>query len=439
MNRQILPILLINFIGILGYSIVIPILVFMVNDMGGNGVLYGILASLYPGMQLIGAPILGRLSDNIGRRKVLLISQAGTFVAWLLFIIALSIPVSIKLLSFDISNQSYLITLPLFVLAIARALDGFTGGNISVANAYLADISSEEDRELNFGKMSASTSLGFVIGPALAGILGTTLLGNFLPVSVAAIISLGTMILIIFWLPESKDSGEKHVKRLNLKTFFSHQHKDCSREKPQKTSLSDILKIPQTNKYLLVYFLTFFGFSLFYTGFPLYVSGTLDWNSSSLGTYLAFSSIIMFLVQTYGIRYVHRYFDSMKTMILGALLLSLGFIIMSLNISMLWLYTANVLFSVGNGLMWPSFMGLFSGLGNKGNQGAIMGWGASMGSLGSILGLLAGGFLFQEIHTLVFMFSGIIFVLIIIINLWDIFRKAGLKYEDGKTQAKPIS
>ncbi|MEL6918239.1 MAG: MFS transporter, partial [Bacteroidota bacterium] len=173
---NIFPILLVNFIGILGYSIVIPILIFIVTDMGGNGFIYGILGATYPFFQFIGAPILGSLSDRIGRKKVLVISQAGTFVAWMLFLLAFILPKT-ELWSQDSElTGSYMMTLPLITIFIARIFDGFTGGNVSVANAYLSDISTDQDRNKNFGKMGASTSLGFVLGPAVAGILASTFL-----------------------------------------------------------------------------------------------------------------------------------------------------------------------------------------------------------------------------------------------------------------------
>ncbi|MEM9525543.1 MAG: MFS transporter, partial [Bacteroidota bacterium] len=89
----IFPVLLVNFIGMLGYSLIIPILVFLVQKFGGNAFLYGVLGATYPAFQLFGAPMLGRWSDRVGRRRVLLVSQIGTFLAWCLFIISLLLPV----------------------------------------------------------------------------------------------------------------------------------------------------------------------------------------------------------------------------------------------------------------------------------------------------------------------------------------------------------
>src|ERR687892_2377252 len=182
---SLFPLLLINFTGTIGFSIVLPFLVFLVTDFGGNAILYGILAATYPAFQLIGSPILGRWSDTYGRKKILLLSHAGTLAGWIIFLVALFLPVN-NLLNIDIMViGTFAITLPLAVLFLARAIDGLTGGNVSVADAYVADISSDENRSRNFGKMGMASNLGFVIGPAIAGILGATIYGEVLPVSVA--------------------------------------------------------------------------------------------------------------------------------------------------------------------------------------------------------------------------------------------------------------
>ncbi len=154
-HGQVFPILLVNFIGTLGFSIVLPFLVFLVRDFGGSAIVYGVLGATYSAFQLIGAPILGKWSDVYGRKKILLLSNFGTLIGWIFFLIALFLPVE-KLTLDTVLFGSIVISLPLLVLFFARAIDGITGGNISVANAYLADISSDETRSRNFGKMAIS-------------------------------------------------------------------------------------------------------------------------------------------------------------------------------------------------------------------------------------------------------------------------------------------
>jgi len=181
-NVSLLPILVVNFIGALGFSIVLPFLVFLVNRLGGNAFIYGLASATYPAFQLIGAPILGRWSDTYGRKKILFLSQLGTLLSWIIFLGMLFLP-DINLFKVDSKIFGvFTVTLPLAVLFFARALDGLTGGNISVINAYLADITTEGERSRNFGKMSISENLGFIVGPALAGILSRTKYGDLAPV-----------------------------------------------------------------------------------------------------------------------------------------------------------------------------------------------------------------------------------------------------------------
>jgi len=222
-RNQLFPLLLINFIGRLGFSIVLPFLVFLVKDFGGNSVIFGILS-----FQLIGAPVLGRWSDNYGRKKILLLSNAGILAGWIFFLVALFLP---KENIFSVNSDllgTFVITLPLLVLFFARAIDGITGGNISVANAYLADISSEENRSKNFGKMAISSNLGFIVGPALAGILGSTIYGEILPVLAALILSLVTLIVIGLALKEFKPSDVVLVpEKRTIRKVFAQECKEC--------------------------------------------------------------------------------------------------------------------------------------------------------------------------------------------------------------------
>jgi MFS transporter, DHA1 family, tetracycline resistance protein len=226
------PLLLINFIGTLGFSIVLPFLVFLVIDFGGNAIVYGILAAVYPAFQLVGAPILGRWSDIYGRKKVLLVSHGGTLIGWIFFLFALFLPIE-NLFSIDSPLfGAIVITIPLIVLFFARSIDGITGGNVSVANAYLADVSTDVNRSKNFGKMAVSSNLGFIVGPAIAGILGSTIYKEVLPVLAALVLSLITLFVIGFTLKESKPAALIQVpEKGNIGKVFAQECKgmlhDC--------------------------------------------------------------------------------------------------------------------------------------------------------------------------------------------------------------------
>jgi MFS family permease len=419
-NKQIplYPLLLSNFIGTLGYSIVLPFLVFLVIDSGGNAIIYGILAAMYPAFQLVGAPILGRWSDIYGRKKVLLISHGGTVIGWIFFLFALFLPVENLIRISSLFIGTFVISLPLVVLFLARSIDGITGGNISVANAYLADISSDENRSKNFGKMAISSNLGFIVGPALAGVLGATIYQEILPVLAALVLSLITLIVIGFALKESKPQSMVITKQIpenkSISKVFAQECKECYQApNPKKLRLKDVFKLKNIPFLIALYFFIFLGFNIFYTSFPIHAVDGLKWSVLELGVFYAVLSGIMVLVQGPVLRKALKKFSEEKLVIIGSIILGANFILIVSN-NEIFIYGAAVLFAVGNGLMWPSFLSILSKTAGNAYQGFIQGIASSFGSLASIVGLIIGGLLYSLIGGFTFLISaGIIFAVFI--------------------------
>jgi MFS transporter, DHA1 family, tetracycline resistance protein len=410
------PLLLINFIGTLSFSIVLPFLVFLVIDFGGNAIVYGILAAVYPAFQLIGAPILGKWSDIYGRKKVLIISHGGTLVGWIIFLFALFLPDENL---FSLNSPligTFVITLPLVVLFIARALDGITGGNVSVANAYLADVSSDINRSKNFGKMAISSNLGFIVGPAIAGVLGATVYKEILPVLAALFLSLATLIVIGFTLKESKPSlpVKQVLEKGNIGKVFAQECKQCYKiVNPKKLKLLDIFKLKHISFLLFLYFLIFLGFNLFYTSFPIHAVLGLKWSMTEMGIFYAVLSGIMILVQGPILRKALKKFSEEKLVIIGSIILGTNFILFLSN-NILLIYIAAILFAVGNGLMWPSLLSILAKNGGTIHQGAVQGVASSFASLASIIGLTIGGLLYNAMGATTFLISaGVIFTVFI--------------------------
>ena len=410
-KNSLLPLLLITFIGTLGFSIVLPFLVFLVTDLGGNAILYGILTATYPAFQLIGAPILGRSSDIYGRRKILLLSHGGTLAGWIVFLVALFSPVH-NLFNIDAPIiGTFAISLPLAAILLARAIDGLTGGNVSVADAYVADISSDENRSKNFGKIAISSNLGFIVGPALAGILGATVYGEVLPVLAALILSSVVLVVIVFFLKETKCSILMQIPEKNdVGRVFSFESKECYKTaNPQRLKFRDVFKLKYISFLLVLYFLIFLGFNIFYTSFPIHALEGLGWTVTQMGIFYAVLSGIMVLVQGPILRRALKKFSEEQLVIIGSVILGTNFILY-LSPDIILIYGAAVLFAVGNGLMWPPVMSILSNRAGNVYQGTVQGVANSFASLASIIGLVIGGILYTLLGATTFLISaGVIF------------------------------
>jgi MFS family permease len=403
---SLLPILSVNFIGTLGFSIVMPFLVFLVTRWGGNALVYGLIGATYSAFQLVGAPILGRWSDRYGRRKILLLSQLGTLLSWVVFLFAFLLPLEPSWKVDSPLLGSFQLTLPLVVLFVARAADGLTGGNVSVANAYLADITSEEERSTNFGKMAVSTNLGFILGPAIAGLLGATALGELLPVLAALGISMAATLIIAFRLPESRVcvlSGDPDLG--SVRKVFGQEHKACVDMKDApKLSLRETARLEGVPLILGIYFLVMLGFNFFYVAFPVYAVGNLRWSVTDTGIFFAVLSLLMVIVQGPILSRVARKVTDCTLVLVGGLVLAAAFAFFATPKGTT-IYTGAALMALGNGLMWPSVVSLLSKAAGERYQGAVQGVAGSLGAAASILGLILGGVLFGVLEGSVFLLS----------------------------------
>jgi len=423
---SLFPILLVNFIGTLGYSIILPFLIILVIRFGGDELMYGIMGATYSFFQLIGAPILGNWSDRYGRKKILLLSQAGTWLAWILFIIALLIPET-EIFNMNSPSGNILLTMPLLLIFLARALDGITGGNVSVANAYLADVTSEDDRKQNFGKMSAAANLGFIIGPALAGVLGATAYGELLPVTAAMLISLAAIFVIAFVMPESKPcvlSIPVDQKRINK--VFGQEQKDCYKLKgAEEFSFKNILGLTHIPFMLFLYFLIFLAFNFFYVAFPIHAVEGLKWSVLEIGIFFSVIGLILVLVEGPILSKISRRYSDGVLTIVGSILLAFSFFLFTSE-SKLIIFVGVILFSCGNGVMWPSFLSQLSKMADQKYQGAVQGFASSAGSLASIIGLIAGGFIYRILAVKTFLIPGFLFLIIfILLILFFVIDKSG--------------
>lgn len=405
----IAPILAVSFVGALGYSIVLPFLVFLVTRLGGNAVVYGVIGATYSAFQLVGAPVLGRWSDRVGRKRVLLVSQLGTLASWGIFLLALALPVH-TLASVDSRLLGgFTLTVPLLVLFVARTIDGLTGGNVSVANAYLADVTSDDERSANFGRLAVASNLGFILGPALAGLLGAVGAGEWLPVLAAFLISVVATIVIAVALPDPEPCVlTADPEPAGVRDVLGGDQKECYRLAGERSlSPRQILSLPTVGLLLALQFLVFLAFNFYYVAFPVHATTGLGWTLGELGTYFAVMSLLMAGVQGPLLSRVSRHLGDRRLVLAGSALLAASFVLFT-SPSTPSIYGGTVLLALGNGLMWPSLLSVLSKATDRTTQGAVQGFAGSVTAVASILGLLAGGVLYRWLNAQVFLLSALL-------------------------------
>jgi MFS family permease len=418
LNGAFSALLLVNFTGAVGFSIVLPFMVFLVHQWGGNALIYGLVSATYSVFQLIGSPVLGRWSDRFGRKRILALSQLGTVIAWLVVLAAFYIPAS-TILNVDSSLfGKFSLTLPLILLFVSRALDGLTGGNSSVASAYVADITPESQRDERFGKMGVSSNLGYIIGPAFAGILSGTALGYELPVIFAIGISLLAVTLIFVSLPDSEPSApgpDPHA--MNVHKIMGQEHRSCIQPELQiRMSMAEIVRLPAIGIFMAVYFLVMLSFSFFYVAFPVQAATEMQWSVKHTGVFFSVMSIFMVVVQGGVLPRLSRTWSDKRLVCVGSIVLGSGFLtLIPANDSLA--FVAAILIAIGNGLMWPPMVALLSKAAGD-HQGAVQGLAGSVSAGASILGLLLGGIFYSHVTDWLFVLSAGLIFAVVILSMW---------------------
>ena len=360
MNRSPLLVIFITvFIDLIGFGIVIPVLPFYVEGTRFNASArtVGLLFASYSVMQLIFTPILGRLSDRYGRRPILFLSLLGTSLGFLILGLATNVQ----------------------MLFAGRILDGITGGNISTAQAYIADVTTPENRAKGMGMIGAAFGLGFILGPAIGGVLSRW--GISLPFFFASGLALANAVLLYFTLPETVTKD--HPARASAATGRWSQ-------------LVRALKQSRLKFVLVIYFLFITAFSIMTTSFGLFTMYRFGYDAHHTGWLFAYVGLMGAIIQGGLIGRLVKRFGELRLINMGALLFALSLFAIPLTgpqTGVLALLVVGATFAFGNGLATPALTGLASKSVGPGEQGGVLGVTQSAASLARTVGPLIASYL----------------------------------------------
>lgn len=338
-----------------------PVLPFIVNDYGAPKWVFGLLLTLYSTFQFLGAPFLGSLSDTRGRKPILLISQAGTLLSWVIFGGALLLP------EFPIFG----LALPLLIIGLSRILDGLTGGNVSTTNAYVSDITTREEKSYIFGYLGGIAGLGFIVGPALGGFSASFSIGYLGTVILSIIISTITLITIVLWLKESHPV-EKRAPR---------------NRQPLWKSIFIVRRVKELNpapiiKSLFVLKAFFSSMMAFYIAtISLFLIDLFKFDEGELGIFLLVAGAFLSFNQAFLSRVFIRKLGEFRTLLLGLGLATVGLIAITLTSNLYVFIGFYYILNLGLSLSFPTFNALITIHANPQKQGEILGISESINSL----------------------------------------------------------
>jgi len=356
-----LPLLLIFltvFIDLIGFGIVIPLMPLFAEKYGADGLTIGLLLASYSLMQFLFTPFWGRLSDNIGRRPVLLISLAASAIGYLIWGLSTSLE----------------------MLFVSRMVAGFGNANLAVAQAYIADITTPENRAKGMGLVGAAFGLGFVVGPAIGGLCTHFGMGLNTVGYVAAAFSLIDLVLTAWRLPEPENRTQAGHERFRLDPGFY-----------TRTLTDRKLALP-----LAIFFFSTFAFSNMETTLVLLTERYFKFDIAQQSWMFLYIGFIIVLVQGGLIGRLSKKYGEAQLVSVGTVLVAIGLLLTPATQNLGVLAIALALLSVGSGINNPSNQSILSKLADPSNVGGVMGVGQSVSTLGRILGPLVGGVLFDR-------------------------------------------
>ena len=363
-SGPLLSVFLIVAVDVLGLTIMIPLLPFYAERMGASPSQVGWLIGVYAACQLVSGPILGRWSDKTGRKPLLIASQIGTCVG---FVVTAFAP-------------------NLWVLFAARAIDGLTAGNLSLAQAYISDVTKPEDRAKSFGIIGIAFGLGFLVGPAVSGVLAG--FDYRLPIFAAAALSATSVATTWFLLPSVKPGGAggpASSRRLSLFEWRAYEV---------------YFKDPVLASKLLQFTCFSLAFAMFVSGMPLFLERRLTWGGrpfgpEQVGYAWALAGLFGVLWQGPALGRLVKRFGELRLNQVGFAGYVAGYVILAFCGSITTLVVATAVMSMGS-LVRPTLTSLITHAAPRDEQGVVLGLTQSLNSGALIVGPLVAGYLIEH-------------------------------------------
>jgi DHA1 family tetracycline resistance protein-like MFS transporter len=352
-TRPLLIIFLTIFVNLVGFGIIIPLLPFYAETFGASPFVIGLLFAVFSLCQLVAAPVLGDLSDRYGRRPVLVFSLLGTVVSFVMLAVAHSI----------------------VMLFAARIVDGLSGGNISTARAYVADVTEPKDRARAYGLIGAAFGLGFILGPALSAVLVG--ISYAAPIWAAAALTLVATLMAWLWLPETV-----HRARAGTGNPFRY--------------FPTLWRRPLLRRVLAIDFVYWSAFATFQTTFALFAARRFGFDATRTGYFLAAFGILGAVIQGGLIRPIVGRLGDKPTFMTGLAFGAVGLLAAALAQSVTLFAAALVPVAFGIGLGHPTMASLVSRVARGDEQGRVQGAASAVESLGRTIGPVWGNASLQQ-------------------------------------------
>jgi MFS family permease len=368
-RRVVLFVFVTVFLDLIGFGIILPLLPFYVDEMGGSAETVGFVFMCFSLTQLAATPILGRMSDRFGRRKVILLSLAGNAAAMLAFALA-----------------TKLLYLPL--LFASRIFAGATSGNLAACQAALSDVTGEENRAEAMGRLGAGINLGLILGP----LLGSTLaeIGPWAPPLAAGVLALIDLVSAFFLMPETRGPAPAAVDANDLAVGA---HEEPTPHRPLVRALYDRAVIAV----LLAHFLTFLCITNMQVALGLLAQREFAFGTREVGALFSTFALLSFAIQAFLIGRLVRRFGEASLVVAGSAAMAAGLFLIAEAHSAAMLFGGVSIFGAGFGTTLPPLASLAARAATEGTRGFVLGMAQSSGGLARALGPVLGGVLFRRI------------------------------------------